>query len=263
MQFMLAENFIQVYVLVVFRLAGMMIFAPFFGSSRVSRRLRVLLCLVLAAGLADSVALPGNIPDTMWGLAVAIGAEMMFGLAMGMILSLIFIAAQWAGEIVGQQMGFNLGEVFDPQFGAQSSVVGEMFYMLTLVIFLAVGGHHAMLIGVFKSFQSLPLLSVFIGPDLLTMLLGVLMGATTLAIQLAAPVLLTMLVIDLALGIISKTMPQINVMTAGISLRSLVGTAVLVAGMSLTAAILQDKLLTGMDQVVFNYGTPAQPPEGN
>src|SRR5215210_7381717 len=103
---------------------------------------------------------PVTLPDSAWELAMAIGGEMAFGLAMGMALSLVFIAAQWAGEMIGQQMGLNLSEVFDPQFGRQGSIIGEFYFMLTLVIFLSIGGHHAMIQGVRASFDTLPLLSV-------------------------------------------------------------------------------------------------------
>src|SRR5882724_2498826 len=109
---------VPVYVLVVFRLAGMTMYAPLFGSTRIPRQIRVMLLLVLAAGVAPSVPMPA-IPNTIWGLALGIGGELAFGLAMGMVLSFTFVAVQWGGEIIGQQMGFNLGEVFDPQFGAQ------------------------------------------------------------------------------------------------------------------------------------------------
>src|SRR4051812_31208616 len=106
---------IPVYVLVFFRVAAMMIFAPLLGSARIPRRVKFLMAAVLALGLARSMT-PGVImPSSAWGLAVGIGGEIIFGLAMGMVLSFVFIATQWSGEIIGQQMGLNLSEVFDPQ----------------------------------------------------------------------------------------------------------------------------------------------------
>jgi flagellar biosynthetic protein FliR len=236
-------HFVQVFVLVVFRVAGMMLFTPLFGSSRIPRRVRTLLCVAIAACLVPTVERPANLPDNTWQLALGIGGEMMFGLATGMILSFTFIAAQWAGEMIGQQMGLNLSEVFDPQFGAQGSVVGEMYFMLTLVIFLAVNGHHAVILGIRESFASLPLLAAAIDMDLLDLLVGLLFGATNLAIQLAAPMLLTMLVLDLALGLLGKTMPQLNVMTAGMSMRSGVGMVVLIVGLALSSRVIEQAML--------------------
>src|SRR4051812_29224388 len=150
---------VPVFALVLFRLAGMMLYAPLFGNSRIPRRVRTLLVIILALGICPTVKTP-RIPDTMWELAIGIAGEMAFGLAMGMVMSFTFIAAQWAGEMIGQQMGLNLGEVFDPQYGSQGSLIGDMYFMLALVVFLAVGGHRIMLLAVRQSFDVLPLLSL-------------------------------------------------------------------------------------------------------
>src|SRR5215210_6487006 len=87
----------QSFVLVVFRLAGMMLFAPLFGSARIPRRVKGMLVLILALGVMGGMKEPVNLPNDTWHLAAAIGGEMAFGLAMGMVLSLVFIATQWAG----------------------------------------------------------------------------------------------------------------------------------------------------------------------
>jgi flagellar biosynthesis protein FliR len=240
---------VPAFVLVVFRLAGMMLFAPLFGSTRIPRRVKVLLVVILALGITPGVA-PVDLPTDAWGLALGIGSELIFGLALGMVLSFVFIAAQWAGEMIGQQMGLNLSEVFDPQFGQQGSLIGDMYFMLTLVVFLLIDGHHAMLRGVFGSFEALPLMAVGMSAGLLEVLIGLFQGATGLALQLAAPVLVTMLIVDLSLGFISKTMPQINVLTAGLPLRAIVGMVLLILGVVLTVQVLEQSLMEAMRGVV-------------
>ena len=240
-------NFVPTFVLVFFRLAGMMLFAPLFGSTRIPRRVRALLVLILALGVTPAVE-PASLPSSTWRLAMVIGGEMAFGLAMGMALSLVFVAAQWAGELIGQQMGLNLSEVFDPQFGAAGSVLGEMYFMLTLVVFLTLNGHHAMLDGVRDSFTHLPLMTVGIDKPLFDTVVGLLGGATVLAIRLAAPMLVTMLIVDLVLGLIGKTMPQMNVMSAGLTLRAVVGMVIVIAGLSLTSNVIYDALTDAMVQ---------------
>jgi len=167
---------------------------------------------------------------------------------MGMALSLVFVAAQWAGEMIGQQMGLNLSEVFDPQFGSSGSVLGEMYFMLTLVVFLLVRGHHAMLAGVRDSFTALPLMSVGVDRNVFDTTIGLLGGATVLAIRLAAPMLVTMLIVDLVLGLIGRTMPQMNVMSAGLTLRAVVGLVVVILGIALTASVLNNAVTHAMEQ---------------
>ncbi|HXE54872.1 MAG TPA: flagellar biosynthetic protein FliR [Tepidisphaeraceae bacterium] len=252
-------SFVPTFVLVVFRLAGMMLYAPLFGSVRVPRRVRVALILVLAAGITPGIVPPRVLPDTPWGLAVGIGGEMAFGLAMGMVLSFVFVAVQWAGEIIGQQMGFNLGEVFDPQFGSQSSVIGDMYFMFTLVVFLLIGGHRSMIAGVRASFDALPLLSVGINHDILNLVLELFQAATILAIQLAAPVLITMLIVDLVLGLIGRTIPQMNVMSAALSIRAGLGILVIWFGLTLTAKVIRGELMQSMQNVRLGWTTAAQP----
>ena len=252
------SEFVQVFVLVVFRLGGMMLFAPFFGSAKVPKRVKVLLTLVLAVGMCPGVKAPPGLDTlSMWQLAVGIGGELIFGFAMGMVLSFVFIAAQWAGELIGQQMGLNMSEVFDPQFGQAGSLVGDMYFMLTLVIFLGLRGHYAILHSVRASFDALPLLSVGMSKPLFGLLIGLFTSCTTLAIQLAGPMIVTMLVVDLALGAISKTMPQINVMTAGLTMRSMVGLVVLIVGISLTVAVLQGAMKSSGAVADRQWSTPA------
>ena len=206
------QQVVPAFVLVFFRVAGMMIFAPLFGSARIPRRVKGLMAVIIALGIAPGVAMPhSHSADDLGARAWASAARSAFGLAMGTVLCFIFIATQWAGEMIGQQMGFNISRSLDPQFGAASSVIGDLYFMLTLIIFLAVGGHRALLIGVRDSF------------DCAAAAFG---RRESLAFRSArsrsspprrawrfnwpAPMLVTMLVVDLSLGCIGKTMPQIE-----------------------------------------------------
>jgi flagellar biosynthetic protein FliR len=252
-------SFVPVFVLVLFRIAGLMLYAPLLGSGRIPKRVKALLAIILALGMAPGVARPAALPMTTWGVAAAIAGELAFGLAMGIILSFVFVAAQWAGEIVGQEMGLNLSEVFDPQFGGASSVVGDFYYMLTLVIFLAIGGHRQMIRGIRASFDTLPLLSVGINASVFDLLVRMLGSATTLAIRLAAPLMVTMLIVDLTMGFLAKTMPQLNIMTTGMSLKSMVGVLVLLVAISLngTTSVLVEGINQFMGAVQSAWQAPA------
>jgi flagellar biosynthesis protein FliR len=250
-----ALSFIPVYVLVLFRIAGMMIWAPLLGSTQIPKRIKAMMACVLAAAIAPSVSLHGAIPQTSWGLAVAIGGEIVFGAAMGLILSLVFIAAQWAGELIGLQMGLNLGQTLNPQFGGGNSVVGDLYFFLSLLVFLSIGGHLAMVKGVFDSFNALPLLSVSMTRPLMNIITSVFQGATLLAMQLAAPILVTMLIVDLIMGFVGKTVPQLNIMSAGISVRVLAGMLVLIIGVGLTSSIIRTQL-AGVIQLMLRMYAP-------
>jgi flagellar biosynthetic protein FliR len=249
-------NRIPVFVLVVFRLAGMMLMTPVFSSPRAPRRVKAMLVIILAFGLSGGVkAVP--LPDTTWELAVGIGGEMAFGAAMGMLVSFVFVAAQWAGEMIGIEMGLNMGEMFDPAMGHAGSLMGDIYYFLTLAVFLSVDGHRALISAVGASFDYLPLLSLGVDKSLLDVLVGMLQAATILALRLAAPMLMTVLIVDLSLGLIGRAMPQFNVMQVGMSMRSLVGVVIVIFGLTLTTGILQKSLDSTMEQVRQMWTTPA------
>ena len=256
-----ALNFVPTFVLVVFRLAGMALYAPLFGSARVPKRVRLMLILVLALAFTQGVAPPANLPETSWGLALGIGGEMMFGLAMGMVMSFVFVAVQWAGEIIGQQMGFNLGSVIDPEYGGQGSVMGDLYFMFSLVVFLWIGGHRSMLRGVRASFDALPLLSLSVNHNLFNMLVDLFHAATILAVQLAAPILVTFLIVDLVLGLIGRTIPQMNVMSAALSVRSGLGILIVLLGLTLTGSVIAGAIENSMEKVRIGWVTaPVTPP---
>jgi flagellar biosynthetic protein FliR len=242
-------NLVPVYVLVLVRVAAMMIFAPVLGSSRIPRRVKGMLAVLLAMGMAHGVTTPVVVPDSLWALTVGIGGEIVFGLAMGTVMSVSFVAAQWAGEMIGQQMGLNMSEVFDPQYGSHGSLIGDMYYMLATVIFLTIGGHHEMIKGVQESFRHLPLLSVGMNVPLFDLLTGIVQTSAELAFRMAAPVLVTMLVVDLALGLIGKAMPQFNVMAAGMTMRSVVGMLIMIVGVGLTSDVITESVTDGLKTV--------------
>lgn len=239
---------VPVFVLVVFRLAGMMLMSPLFSSPRTPRRVKALLVIVLAFGMSGGdAAVP--LPESTWELAVAIGGEMVFGLAMGMAISFTFIAAQWAGEIIGMEMGLNLSSVFDPSMGSGGSLMGDLYYFVALAVFLTFGGHHALLQGVKASFDQLPLLSLGMNPDLMETIVDMFHASMILTLKLAAPMLITVLVVDLALGLIGRAMPQFNVMQAGLSIRAVVGMVIVIIGLGLTSGVIKDSVLGSVLQV--------------
>jgi len=234
------------FVLVFFRMAGMCLTAPLFGSARIPRRVRVLFAMAISLGMMPSIAVPAALPQSTWDLSAGIAGELLFGLAMGTALNFVFIAVQWAGEIIGQQMGLGLGQVFDPQHGASGSAVPDMYFLLTLTTFLVMQGHHAFLRGVRASFDALPLLGAGLDRNLFDLIVSLLQASTGIAIQLAAPMLIAMLVTDVVLGFLGKTVPQINIMSAGLSLRTLVGMIVLIAGLAMTSDVIARSFLDSM-----------------
>lgn len=249
---------VPVFVLVVTRLGAMLMQAPVLNSPKVPARVRGLMLLVLAMGMTPMVKTPAHIPQSLGEVALSLGGEILFGYAMGMSLMLVFVAGQWAGEMIGQQMGLNMSETFDPQFGARGSLVGELYFMLTTVIFLTIGGHRILLRAVGASFDVLPLGSVHVDAQILELLVSLAGSCTILAFKLMSPVLLTMMLSDVAVGFLSRTIPQLNVMTAGVTIRTMAGLLILVVGISMTGSVIQNALLDGLQDAWDGWTTLGQ-----
>ena len=237
----------QQFALIAFRLLGLFVAAPLFGSSNVPRMVKLYLGLVMAlclvAGDAPAVPLPGS----PWRLAAGVAGELALGLFAGLLLSMAFYAARWAGGLAGQQMGFNLAGSFGPQNDMGGNPLGTAYYIFALLLFLAMDGHHQVVLGVRESFDACPPLAFAFDADALATLTDALAGAASLAIRLAAPVCVAMLVVDLSLGMLGKTIPSLNLLSVGLSVRAMVGLAVVIGGLGLTGVMLGDALIDGVD----------------
>ena len=238
------------FVLTFFRVAGLMLMAPLFGSGRVPRRVKLMMALVMALTMISSLdVMKWTPPQNMGQMVVGLIGEMLFGIGMGMLVSFVFIAAQWAGEMISTQIGLSISEVFDPQFGGAGSVIGDLYFMLTTATFLIVGGHRQLVIGTYESLVHLPPLSMIFDQSLFDLVLKALVAATLLAMRLAAPLFVTMIVVDVAMGCISKTVPQLNVMSAGMALRGLLGLIVMYLGVPIAVSVIGQDLESAL--VVF------------
>jgi len=236
------------------RVGAVLAVAPPFASVAVPVRVRALIAMALTIGLLPAVSYNSTASQPLAGLALGVAGEVTIGLAMGMSLALVFTAAQWAGELITQQMGLSLSEMYDPRgAGGQVGSLGQMYWLLTVVVFMGANGHHAMLRGVAASFDAVPVMSLANGASIVALMVGLLQSATGLAIQLAAPVFVTMLVVDLAVGMVGRTMPQLGMMTAGVTVRSIAGLVVLIAGMALTAGVVQGAAVNWMQVVQSSF----------
>lgn len=236
------------YLPALARVGAVLAVAPPFAAVAVPVRVRALIAMALTVGLLPAVSTQAR-PAGAAELVVGIGGEVLIGLAMGMSLALVFTAAQWAGELVTQQMGLSLSEMYDPRTGGQGGALGHLYWLLAVVVFMGANGHHALLRGVAASFDAVPVMTASSGEPIVALMVALLQSATGLAIQLAAPVFVTMLVVDLALGMVGRTMPQLGMMTAGVTVRSVAGLIVLIVGMALTAGVVQGAAVNWMQVV--------------
>jgi flagellar biosynthetic protein FliR len=214
--------------LVLARISGLVAFAPFFSGAGIPIKARVLL-----VGTISIVVLPfasaGMVPPSDFGslFALMIG-ELLIGLAIGLMLTTVFSGLELAGVLVGQQIGISMAQVFDPLFEEEASVLGQLYFWLAMVIFLLLKGHLILLGALIRSFHTLPPGKFIVDENVVGGIVEVLKLAFILALQVAAPVLVAIFLTTLALGFVGRTVPQLNILSVGFSLRVVLGFTLIV-----------------------------------
>jgi flagellar biosynthetic protein FliR len=233
-------------VLVLFRIGGLMIYGPVFGASVIPPRIKVFLCVVLGCAVYPIVVERAGVPRLdldLWTLAPLVFFELMIGLLIGYLASLPLVAVQVGGLVMGQQMGLGFARFYNPAMEDDADVLGQVLFMMTLAGFLLIGGHESMLLAVLHSFRHIPLpamASLHPGPELLSLLTGVLTAAFEMALRVAAPLLALIFLQTLAMGFIAKTVPQVNILSLGFPLRVMAGLLIIILGLVVMNEVVMD-----------------------
>lgn len=197
--------------------------APVFSSRAIPIRAKVALAFFVAlAAQASLTDLPVIGFDDPQILAV-IGQQIGIGLAIGFAVRVVFSAIELAGEVVGFQMGLNFAAFFDPTIGGQASAVARFFGQMTTLLFLAMNGHLMVLLAILHSFKAFPVDRNFL--DSLEHLKLYRLGADLFAsaLWIALPMVGILMFVNLALGIVSRVAPQINIFAVGFPITLIVG----------------------------------------
>jgi flagellar biosynthetic protein FliR len=226
------------FLLVLARLAGLVGTAPIMGHLLVPLRVRAAFAVVLAAALAPAVPAPVAAPASVWSFAGTVAIEAAVGGLLGLVAQLIFAGVQLGGQIVGIQMGFGLDALIDPQTQGHVTVVAQAQQLLALLVFLALDIHHLLLRALLESFRTAP-------PGGLAVSAVGLRGAIALSgdlfavgARIAAPVLIALLLTNGALGVLARTIPQLNVFVVGFPVNVGVGLVVMGASLPFTFRLL-------------------------
>jgi len=228
------------------RAGGVMTFAPFFGSDAVPPSIKAIFTMVLTAilyGAAPVVQIPTTIAS--WTRVVA--SEAFVGLMMGLAVHLVFEGVQVAGQLTGMQLGFSLASVIDPITNIDTPVVATFYQMFALLIFLQLNVHHWLLKMLVRSFTYVP-----IGTGVATLLatkeLLRFAGAMWLiGVQIAAPVVLATILVDVTVGFVSKASPQLPAMFIGISIKNLMGYGIMAGAAILWPSLLEKEFTRAME----------------
>jgi len=197
---------------------------PVLGDKVVPARVKAGFALLLA-GLLFPVVPPGgaNFDVGLVPLALRMASEAVIGVVIGFAAQVIFAGVQLAGELIGFQMGFAIVNVIDPVTSAQVSIVAEFQYLVALLLFLIFNGHHLFIAAIAESFRVLNPLSLNYSGALIAAILELSKGIFTVAVKLSAPLAAVMFFTQIALGIVARTVPQINIFIVGFPLQIAIG----------------------------------------
>lgn len=222
------DQLLAAAVFVGARVSGLMVFCPFLGSEAIPAPLKAALTLLVTA-LLYPLRGPMQLSLQSWQW-VGIGlSEVVIGLVLGLTANFMMEAPMMAGQLLGVQMGYSLATLFDPQTQADTPVLSELHRLAALLIFLQLNVHHWLLRAVVSSFAYLPAGTAPATYAAASGLLHAAGGIFLAGVQIAAPGLVATMVADVALGFLGKASPQLPVLFVALSVKNLLGLAILVA----------------------------------
>jgi len=225
---------VAVAVALALRLSVMTALVPFLSQRAVPVLWRLAIAGAVAAALTPSVraALPAGLTTLTWPDLVAEAARsLLVGALLAVVVSIPFEIVKFAGQVVDVQIGFAIVNVIDPQSGMQMSVLANVYYLVAALLFFALDAHHELIRALVASCTLLPLFSPLAGDAGAWVVVREFGALFRLGLQVAAPCVLVLLLVSAAMGVIVKTVPQINILVVGFPVKIAVGLAVL--GLSL------------------------------
>jgi flagellar biosynthetic protein FliR len=232
-----------VFALVLLRISGLAMTAPLFGSREVPPRIRALLAASLALIVTPSqlnTALPA--PHDMLELGLLAVSEITLGLALGLGVMLLFSGVQLAGQVAAQMAGVQLADVANPNFDTNMPVYSEFLYVIAMLVFFTLGGHRLVVASVLDTFEVAPLGSTHWAEPLGATLQMLTVQSFDLAVRLAAPSAAALLMATLVLGLIGRTLPQLNIMAVGFGINIATALGVLAFTLGALAWAFADRI---------------------
>jgi len=226
------------------RIGGFVTTAPLLSGPTVPARVKLVLTLGLVVLIGPLAVQPAHLSIFSGDGAFAAVQEILIGMAIGLVVQLAFEALTLAGQTVSMTMGLGFATMVDPQHGAQTTVLGQMFMIFMTLIYLAVDGHLVLLGALADSFRSLPIGASHIGPQFFADVVSWGAQLFETGLLIALPAVVALIIVNAALGVITRAAPQLNLFGVGFPITMLAGFFVLIVGF--------DGIVSGMSAVVHS-----------
>jgi flagellar biosynthetic protein FliR len=237
-----SEQQVAGFMLVIARVAPLFVVAPMFSSKMVPSRVKGIAAVGLAVGLAPLATKGEHVPLDVMGLGGLMVKELLVGLAFAYAISVLFAAVSAAGSLADTLIGFSFGALVDPVTGNNASVLSQAYSLVGIAVFIAINGDAWVIQGLHHTYELVPLTA---SPALGSMVAGVqhaFAGIFIAAVELAAPVMLAVIITDAAFGAVARVVPQLNVFAVGFPAKVTVGLLIIGVSLPFAAGWISDQL---------------------
>lgn len=232
--YQLSEIQILVFALVLLRMIGFIFSSAIFSMTAMNAQLKILFCLVLAMTIFPFIQITPEMTQGFGSnLILQAAREVLVGLVLGFLTRLFFFAVSMTGELVSVSLGLSSAQLYNPMMASQGGVIEQFHVILGTMFFLVLNGHHLLLSALSQSFELIPLgiLSIKTGPLIEVASFG--KELLILTLKMSAPVLVSILIANLAMGILGRAIPQINVLVTSFPVTIMLGLIVMFVGIPL------------------------------
>jgi flagellar biosynthetic protein FliR len=239
------------FILIFARVASLIAVAPVFGHPGVPVQLKVALSIFTAFVLYPIVNHhPPHIEVQLLSFMVLVLKEVVTGLIIGFATSLLFAGVQFAGQLIGIDMGFSIANVIDPESGTNTPIISQMQYVVVILIFLMVNGHHFLIESLLISFSAVPIDGFSLSGSLVQKLIALTGTIFTIAVKIGAPAIIALFLTNVALGVLSRAVPQMNVFVISFPLKIAVGFLVLIISLPAFVYVFKKLLMDFENNIV-------------
>lgn len=243
-----SESEMLIFVMLLLRTSAFVVSWPIFGSELGNQQIKILFALILAMVL---------FPTLGWGGAQAEAAkanifllsirEVFVGLSLGYLARFFFFSFRIAGELIAQAMGLSSAQVFNPGLGGQTTAVEQFYVALVSLFYLGVNGHHYLISGLVKTLQVVPVAQMTLNTSQFVGVGHMVQEVVVLGLKFAAPVMISILVANLILGVVGKTVPQLNVLVTSFPINIMIGFFLMI----ITFPMLMDHMADFLNESTF------------
>ena len=212
------------FFLILIRVSVILFMFPFFSARVIPVSSKAGLSLMITLILYPVTPIPeGKLPLAGWTMAQIMLGELIIGMVLGLMVQLFFEGIRMMGQLVGFQSGFAIANVLDPQGGIQISIFSNMAYLVAMVLFLLLNGHHIVLRAIRDSFEVIHMGSLRIDQQVVLEMMGHTADMFIIALKIGAPAIAALLFTQVAFGLVTKLMPQMNIMVVAFPVQIIVG----------------------------------------